>query len=119
MPCYEVQTMSVEFVAKHRDLLEKALKALNFNYTIKGDTLVIDHEITIDLKAEKAVITYTNTGMSANGVKDKTRLQEKLNSLKRGYSMEAIKKAAYMNGWSLGRATSKSLGVVTGQLTKY
>lgn len=112
MPCWEVQTMSVEFVAKHIDLLEKALQAAKFKYTINGNIVTIDNgAIKIDLKAEKAEIQYSY-GTSKN------KLQEKLNVLKKAYSVEALKKAALMNGWSMGKVAEKG-NTYVGQMVKY
>ena len=93
MPCYEVRTMSVEFKVAHRDLLERALKALGWSYHINSLNEVVtipgyfDAPITVNLLTGKATITE---GQQAN-----------LNILKRAYSKEALRQVARLNSWTL------------------
>ena len=90
MPCYEVNTLTVEFQAKHVDLLESAARSLGMSFTKLRSGLVFVDEITIDLTSGEA--TYQS--------RKSATAQEKLNLLKRQYSVEAIKTAATRTGWS-------------------
>jgi hypothetical protein len=103
MPYYQVRTMSVEFKAENRDLLDAALKALGWKVyeQFSGQLIVGNGEIKINLK----------TGMAEVQVGS----QAKLNELKRAYSRQSINAAAKKAGWQV----SSSLGVSTsGKLIK-
>ena len=81
--------MSVEFHAKHKRLLEAALDALGWPYeeTRAGAYRVRDGMITVD----------TNAGRAEVG----GYFQQELNTLKREYSKQALKRAAKLQGWQL------------------
>jgi len=94
MPCYTVQTTDVKFKVEHMDLLEQALKALNWTFakdlsydrsTVKA--YLLGNGIRIDLTTGLARVTESQ--------------QDKLNELKRAYSKEALKKFAKLNQWSI------------------
>lgn len=107
MPCYEVRTMSVEFYAQHIKVLERALSELGWKFFKTNDEERIninDGEIVIDLKAGSAKIRET--------------AQDKLNQLKRAYSLESIKTAARNHAWTIGKITTKGKTTI-GQMTKY
>ena len=103
MPCYEVRTMNVEFIAKNVKLLEEALTALKWKFT-KTDSKIKIGDITLDLEAGKATLPTT--------------AQEKLNELKRAYSMQVIKTASAANGWSIQNVKEKGR-VTIGTMYKY
>ena len=103
MPCYEVRTVSVEFHAKHRDLLEAALKALGWTFQQAdfGDILVVGRPndwdpFTIDLNTSRATIN--------------DRQQDALNALKREYSRQCVRQVAKQNRWTVSQ-TSATQGV--------
>lgn len=94
MPCYTVQTMSVEFKAEHLDLLGKAITALGWKVSATSNNWWSVQPtgatpFTIDFKAQKAVIVSSQ--------------QAKLNELKRAYSMEALKRVAVKNRWQISK----------------
>ena len=96
MPCYEVRTLSVEFKAKHVDVLKEALDNLGWRYSIFGED-VVTRGMTIQLGEQKAVITDFQ--------------QSQLNQLKRAYSSAALDRVAKKNRWAR-RAKTESKGVL-------
>ena len=92
MPCYEVRTMSVEFKAENRQLLDAAIR--NSNILVTGK-----NEGVIEFAYGKIVLN-TNTGIAE--VQD--RYQSKLNEIKRNYSKECIKAAAKKMQWNVKMA---------------
>jgi len=83
--------MSVDFHAKHRALLEQAIDALGWQRVDAGESLVVRSpqwgQMTLDLAAQRATL--------------RTADQDMLNRLKQQYSMEAIKRAAKLQGWQV------------------
>ena len=96
MPCYQVRTMSVEFHAKNRGLLERAITALGWSMYVEGDIMWVTPTngvgFSLDLKRGQAVI--------------RSREQADLNTLKQQYSKEAIKRAASANEWNISWDTN-------------
>jgi hypothetical protein len=90
MPCYTVQTLSVEFQLKHADMLMKAAKTLGINARLVGNYLTLDYDIQIDLKR----------GQASYRERNKQKATETLNLLKKQYSIEAISVAATRSGWN-------------------
>lgn len=104
MPCYQVQTVSVEFHVAHVDLLEQAVRSLGWSSVVSADRRrwtvgPYMQSIAIDLDAGKADV----------------RIDQRiyLNQLKRAYSQQAVKLAAKLGGWQL-----KSLTATKGQLLR-
>lgn len=99
MPCYEVRTLSVEFKAEHIDLLEKALDSLGWIRDWNGAKTFcrLNNGIELDLRTGKATIQEGQ--------------QDRLNQLKRAYSMEALKQVTVKNRWQINKikATKGSL----------
>ena len=95
MPCYTIQTLSVEFKAKHTDLLIEAAKSLGMKVEARGDTISIDYgTIVVNLVTQQA--KYSN--------------QSDLNQLKVAYSTKAVEKVAQKRKWLLkqtGKNTMK------------
>ena len=92
MPCYVVQTQSVEFNAKNVDLIEDMLKANGLTYRISQNRTLVRvsfgyYSIDIDLARQEM------TGQS----------QSNMNELKRKYSEHILKVAAKKKGWVLKR----------------
>ena len=91
MPCWEVRTMSVEFKAKHRRLLEQAVEALGWSWKSEGQGLRVQlpgwNSFTIDFVEQKAI--------------GKESLQGKINQLKQQYSKQALRRAAKLQGWQM------------------
>lgn len=104
MPCWTVQTMSVQFRSEHLDLLEEALKAEGLRYEVNAEKTVVTinegndwSQIKLDLVAGEAKL--------------RSQLQPVLNSLKKAYSMKAVEKLAAKNRWKLNvDAKNKSKG---------
>jgi len=81
MPCWEIQTMSVDLIASNRDLLEQALKSLGYQYYRYGN----DFEMgTMGIKGNKI---YGEN-------------MDKVNAIRRAYSIEVLKHVAKKKGWS-------------------
>ena len=92
MPCYEVNTVSVEFKIAHRNLLEAAVKVLGWSIRSNTTTSVLVEDqsfnsLLIDLVGGKVSIRDGQQGV--------------LNQLKRAYSLEAVKLAAKVGGWKV------------------
>ncbi len=96
MPCYEVRTLTVEFRAENRTLLDAAIKAIG-SYAGEqfGDRLYIDGgDIVLDLAAGMAEV--------------RTGYQGRLNELKQAYSREAVKAAAKRVNWACKMAGNQA-----------
>jgi len=98
MPCYEVRTMSVEFHAKHKGLLQGALRALGLHYTLMNDVVDVVGLGKIDLRKGMAEINQFG--------------QSQLNQLKQQYSREALKRAAKLQGWQFKQQQGQLKGVL-------
>ena len=112
MPCWQVQTMSVEFKSSHVDLLEAALKAEGLRYEINKERTLV----TIDKGNDWSQIKLDLVKGTAQL---RTQVQPVLNSLKRAYSMEAVKQLAVKNRWKLNvDAKAKNKGTFSRQILK-
>lgn len=90
MPCYEVRTLSVEFKADNRQLLDAAIKAIGLQaywHTEDRVDVGLGNNIILDL--------------SSGGAKIRDGYQDKLNELKRAYSKECVKAAAKKAAWNV------------------
>lgn len=89
MPCYEVRTVSVEFRAENRNLLDRAIKSLGWHaQELQDKRLDVQFgQIKFDLVAGKAEVLEGCQG--------------KLNELKQAYSREAVKAAAKKCQWGV------------------
>ena len=84
MPCWEINTMSVDINATNRDLLETAIKSLGLAYERAGNDFYVDgFSITEDQAILRSDQQYGT-----------------LNAIKRAYSKESIKKVAKAKGWT-------------------
>ena len=99
MPCWEVNTMSVAFPAKHLDVLKRAVDALGWDMTKMGTAI----RVTTD--SYDAIVIDTGTGMATVA----ENAMPQLNQLKVAYSQQALKKAAKAKGWQQN-ATSQKQG---------
>jgi hypothetical protein len=92
MPCYEVRTISVEFKAENRNLLDAAARSIGLNdlRNVGNGRLEMGPHfgayITLDLTNGRAEV--------------RDGYQSLLNELKRAYSREAIKAAAKQVNWA-------------------
>lgn len=87
MPCYTMQTMSVEFKAESRELLIKALKSLGWGFNEAAHSLYLDNGIVLNLHTGRATIASYQ--------------QSKLNELKRAYSYQALQRVAQKGRWTI------------------
>ena len=87
MPCHQVQKMSVEFHARHWDLLYRALDSLGWKWTRTGDCVQLHSGIELDLRAGKATLPSGQ--------------QDALNVLKQAYSRIAVNEVARRNAWQV------------------
>ena len=94
MPCYQVNTVSVEFKATSTEHLLAALKALgwSYNYDERAQRIYV-RNFEIDLAAGKAEITRYQ--------------QDYLNELKVAYSTEVVKSVAAKRRWVLKRRAAQ------------
>jgi hypothetical protein len=91
--------MSVEFKANHADLLEVAAKSLDYEFRMQGTTAILSQvgtTLRIDLAAGRATIREDQQGC--------------LNELKRAYSMEAVRRVAQRNRWTIVDKVVKTTG---------
>ena len=102
MPCWEVNTMSVAFSAKHIDVLKRAVGALGWEMVRFGDIA------RITTKSDTAIVIDTVAGTATLD----SSAQSQLNQLKVAYSQQALKKAAQAKGWQ-HNATEKQKGYLT------
>ena len=80
MPCWEVNTMNVDLIASDRDLLEQALKTLGYRYYRYGN----DFEMG-------------NMGIKGNKIYGND--MDRVNAIRRQYSIETVKKIAKAKKW--------------------
>ena len=98
MPCFQINTISVKFIAKNKDNLIKALKNGGFTYTENGDIItVMGHggNFSIDLKNERI------------DMQERRSNYEAMNILKRHYSEETINDIAVKMKWSKSKNKNK------------
>ena len=89
MPCWEVNTISVEFHVANKDVLIDALESMGVQYSVSGNRISLNYgDITLNLTTGTAEL------------KNRTQ-QTKLNLLKQAYSETALKKVAKLNGWAI------------------
>lgn len=95
MPCYQVVYASVEFKAKHKDLLLKAIERLQWYYREAGKDkqVIYTNALRIDLEREQVEFP-----------KDYSREVDKL---KRAYSEVVLEEAARRKKWLLKRTAQQ------------
>ena len=97
MPCWQVNKMSVQFSAKHLDVLKRAVDALGWGMATYGGSVATvfcdDYSMTIDMVKGQATIP--------------AEAQDALNQLKVAYSQQALKKAAKAKGWQQNATSAK------------
>ena len=99
MPCYEVNYISVEFKAKHKEVLKQALKNLGYSFRENKDRIYTNY-FEFDLKNQKVI-------MEAD-------FQSDLNKVKQEYSAVAIEAIAKKRRWASKRINQNQF-----QLVKY
>lgn len=83
-----MNTLSIEIQAADRELLKRALKKLNLQYKeLKSGLDIYAGLGTIQIRDNKATLP--------------SQLQDTLNSIKRGYSMEVIEEGAAAYNWTV------------------
>jgi rRNA processing protein Krr1/Pno1 len=99
MPCYTVQLTTVEFKAKHSDILEKALEALSLSYSYLNNNQIsiIGSYLTIDLANQKVRMARNETSL--------------VNRIKQEYSKQAIQLAAAKNKWIVKKLADNKLAL--------
>ena len=98
MPCYQVQSVSVEFKAANATLLDRAIEDLGWarDWNVAKTFCRLSRGIELDLRNGKATIRPDQ--------------QHQLNELKRSYSRQAVLLAARQNVWQLKWDVTKSKG---------
>jgi hypothetical protein len=99
MPCYEVRTVQVEFKAKSRELLLKALSDAKLDHVVVDDT-ILGREWTINLNEQTASVTEG--------------YESRLNQVRRLYSEAVVREAALKKKWIVKKLAQNSM-----QLKKY
>lgn len=84
MPCWTINLISVELKAADKNLLERAIKALNWEHNRVGDVFHIGSWMQI----------------YGNRIVTKASNQDRVNALKRQYSIEVVKEKARLKGWT-------------------
>ncbi len=96
MPCYTIRTLSVEFKAKHEDLLLEAAKSLGMYCEIRDGVAIIDlGAIRVNLETQQAEYNALRQG--------------DLNRLKVAYSTKAVEKVAQKRKWLLKKASQSKM----------
>lgn len=86
MPCFTVNTITVEFKAENRGLLDSALKKLGLDvFGDEGGLDIIGTSIRLNLQSGTAQFSENERGM--------------VNRIKRAYSQEVISLACRQRGW--------------------
>jgi len=94
MPCYQMNLISVEFKAKHANLLEAAAKALGWAFSSSG-RYVICGVVKIDLERQTARTDSYN--------------RASVNRLKVEYSRQAVLLAAKKQKWFVKQQSTQKL----------
>jgi predicted transcriptional regulator len=98
MPCYTVQLTTVEFKAKHSDILEQALKALKLPYSFLNNQIsIIGSYLAIDLAKQQVRMERTETSL--------------VNRIKQEYSKQAILVASAKNKWIVKQLADNKLAL--------
>jgi hypothetical protein len=87
MPCYEINTISVDFKAENMNHLETTLKNMGLKYTKRGNVITIGGVITINLDSSK--------------VECPSNYRDLVNKIKREYSKAVIEDLAKKKKWAL------------------
>jgi len=95
MPCYQMNLVSVEFKAKHVNVLEAAAKALGWSFSQRGVMAYVGSDIRIDLESQRAIVSRS--------------YQNEVNRLKVAYSTEAVKLAAKKKKWFVKQKAAQKL----------
>lgn len=100
MPCWEVNTISIEFNMKHKDLLLKTLEKLNFKYSEyeKGTIYLYSDDVIMNLNNSTAKILNF----------------DKYNKIKRKYSEIVLEEVCKKKKWIL-----KKRGESTFEMNRY
>ena len=91
MPCWQVRTISVEFKAQHRDLLDEALNDLGWE--------VLEQNVYGILVRPKGSRDSIRLDLVRGEATFDEQMQDRLNELKVGYSRAAVRKVAKQKGW--------------------
>lgn len=110
MPCYQVNILSVEFKARHRDLLKRAIEAIGFSMVELGD-----HTIHVVGNAKSYGRAGIGTRIEINLETGLARMmgsranQELLNELKRSYSRTVVEQIAKKKKWIARKKSSNEI----------
>ena len=100
MPCYEINTMSVEFKAKHKAILLLALKKLGYQTRENNQEQIITNIFSFNLKTQK--VSYPRG------------YENQINQIKRAYSQIVLEQVAKKRRWILKNKAENEF-----QLIKY
>ena len=95
MPCWEVNTVTVEFKASNRRMLEDAINSLGWKAEFSGSQVTLitpNGPIRLDLSDQQHTIDQSDL--------------DNIWKLKREYSKKTIYAAARKYGWSVQKASS-------------
>jgi len=115
MPCYQVNILSVEFKARNRELLKRAINAIDYDAVEVGENII---RVVGRARSHGRNVTGTRieinleTGLAR--MTDAKTNQDLLNELKRSYSRTTIEELARKKKWI---ARAKSSNEIT--LTRY
>lgn len=103
MPCWEINLMTMEFIAKNIEYLKAAVEALNWKWQEEGNRFYVTtnyDSFTIDLANSTIELRRGNQGV--------------VNQLKRKYSSKVIESLAKKRRWVMNQKTE-----TTGTLRRY
>jgi len=91
MPCYQIQLMTVEFNVNRIDLLEKALRGLNYSFIKSEVANIIRLDSGIEINLDEKVVIATSSEMGT------------VNRVKRKYAEVALTEVAQKKKWIMKR----------------
>lgn len=87
MPCWTVDTISVDFQAKYIDLILEAARSIGLTPYVEGQTILMNDLLYIDLNNQTAKVADND--------------YRTLNKLKRAYSKAVIETVAKKKRWAV------------------
>lgn len=97
MPCYQVNTISVEFKVKHSDLLRQAIEALGWKMVAIAGGSKKPTRLSVQYSGYRSLTINMQTGTAT--FNEGQGGQKALNKLKKEYSKQAIFKVAKQKKW--------------------
>lgn len=95
MPCYQMNLINVEFIAKNEAFLIKALESLGLSYDREGAFIINISGIVIDLEGQR--------------VQAQQNRFQTINRIKRQYAREVIAEVAKKKRWIIKQQNNRNI----------